>query len=948
MAGTFFTLRMLAVLDTSQVMAGLKMIQGQTASMQNVAGAAVGAGAIAVAGGMIMATKAAIDWEDAYAGVKRTVDTSDMSLEQANARYNELEGQLRSIGREIPITHDEIAKMAQTAGALGVPTESIDEFTKTAATLSRLSDDLSAEDSAFHMGKIRTIFGIDPDDLDNFASAVVGLGVKGASTEGEILSMAAMAGGAMSLFGAGVEDVLAFSSAFANVNVKAEAGGSAIQKMFLNAGMAVSEGNKHLAKFAEYAGMTTDEFSEWFRTDPAAAITQVVKGLSEMEDPLVGLRSLGINQARWTRGWASVISAQKEADQITGELGESMEISNKEMEEGTLLGEMAGTRFDTTAADIARLQFALHDLGITLGKTMIPIFRGAVEFILPLVQGFNDLLQSVPGLTAVLGPLVGILSILAAIRFGAHLLSWLLPMGPMGAMLANAWTGIFNTGILTPIIAAGKGLAIRVAAMLGIALGGPAATAAAASAGATTATAYAGAAGAGGLVGTLAGIIARLSPLAIPFVLVEGADQIFGTGDPIDNLPNVKNGKMTIGKGMFQMQFEDDPKGGWGFKWPWESGGFLKQGQQDYRDALVGVATRGTEAATGRIGEAADNLRHMFSTVWSRALGTVKSSGGATGPGSASIEQMLAEIDGQVDAGGDEVVKSIYDIASEMQSAWDALSEKVKPPKNIGFDKRMGTLRQQLQQAYRQMHISVKKNDPVNAGYWLNRVQSIRGAMGNMRNNTRGVLQAANQAWRQHRGRVSKDTAHVGADAKNMGKNVRKGANDGKNGVQSAVNSINTLLHGVDLATSGTHMMNTWASGIRAGIGNVLTAAIAAAAAVRGKLGFSRPPLSGPLHDIRSWGPHMIDQWIDPMKMRMGRVRAMGDTLGTAITPNPRLQPVMPGLGAVRGARPGVTNVYRIGTLIADDGGIDELDRRIQKRKRMKGRGRMRYKDPED
>ena len=62
----------------------------------------LGAGT-AMAAGLGVAVKAAMDWESAWAGVKKTVDGTPQQMA-------ELEGELRGLAKTLPATHTEIAE----------------------------------------------------------------------------------------------------------------------------------------------------------------------------------------------------------------------------------------------------------------------------------------------------------------------------------------------------------------------------------------------------------------------------------------------------------------------------------------------------------------------------------------------------------------------------------------------------------------------------------------------------------------------------------------------------------------------------------------------------------------------------------------------------------------------------------------------------------------------
>src|SRR6188472_4095720 len=71
---------------------------------------------LAVGGGL--AVKAAIDWESAFAGVRKTVAATP-------AQFAELEDGLRSMATHIPVAANELAEIAEAAGQLGIKRRAI-------------------------------------------------------------------------------------------------------------------------------------------------------------------------------------------------------------------------------------------------------------------------------------------------------------------------------------------------------------------------------------------------------------------------------------------------------------------------------------------------------------------------------------------------------------------------------------------------------------------------------------------------------------------------------------------------------------------------------------------------------------------------------------------------------------------------------------------------------
>jgi hypothetical protein len=134
---------------------------------------------VATIGALGLATKAAIDWETAWAGVTKTVDGSDAEMAQ-------LEDGLRELARTLPATHKEIAAVAEAAGQLGVQREAIVGFTRTMIALGETTN-LSADEAATAFAQMANVMGTSQGEVDNLGSTLVALGNAGASTERDIV-----------------------------------------------------------------------------------------------------------------------------------------------------------------------------------------------------------------------------------------------------------------------------------------------------------------------------------------------------------------------------------------------------------------------------------------------------------------------------------------------------------------------------------------------------------------------------------------------------------------------------------------------------------------------------------------------------------------------------------------------------------------------------------------
>ncbi|MDK7233959.1 phage tail tape measure protein, partial [Staphylococcus caprae] len=162
-----------------------------------------------IVAGAGIALKAAIDYESAFAGVKKTVDGTPQQFEKLSAS-------IRNMAKEMPASATEIASVAEAAGQLGVPIGSIEGFTKTMINLG-VSTNLSAEEAATSIAKIGNIMQVSGDDLDSwsakFGAAVVGLGNNFATTESDIVQMSNRLAASGKLAGLTMPEILGLATA---------------------------------------------------------------------------------------------------------------------------------------------------------------------------------------------------------------------------------------------------------------------------------------------------------------------------------------------------------------------------------------------------------------------------------------------------------------------------------------------------------------------------------------------------------------------------------------------------------------------------------------------------------------------------------------------------------------------------------------------------------------
>lgn len=354
---------------------GVKKLGGIAAKGMAAVGASIVAAGTAVAGLGAAAIRVGIEFESAFAGVKKTVDASD---EQLSALHDGLIG----LSKEIPMTAAGLSAIAESAGQLGIDVDNIEEFTATMADLS-VATNLTAEEAATSFARFANIVGMSQEDFDKLGSVVVALGNNLATTEAEITAMAMRIAGAGSQVGLTEAQIMAFSSALSSVGIEAEAGGTAFSTLISKMSLAVAQGGAALTDFSDVAGMTGDEFREAFEQDAGQAILAFIQGLARINDEggsaIKTLDDIGLSDIRMR-------DALLRASGASDVFAEALDIANTAWDENIALSKEAEQRYKTMESRLQLLKNSLAALGIAIYESTDEGLGSAVD----LAMGWVD------------------------------------------------------------------------------------------------------------------------------------------------------------------------------------------------------------------------------------------------------------------------------------------------------------------------------------------------------------------------------------------------------------------------------------------------------------------------------------------------------------------------------------------------------------------------------
>jgi TP901 family phage tail tape measure protein len=500
-----------------------------------------------LAGLGIGAIKAASDFESSFAGIRKTVSDATDAMGNLTPIGREIQQGMRDLAKQIPINVNELNRIGEAAGQLGIKSTQILGFTKVMADLG-VTTNLSSDQAATALARFANIMdatkvAAGTFEFDRLGATIVGLGNNFATTEAEIVEFGLRIAGAGKIAGLTEAQVLGIGTALSSVGVEAEAGGTAVQKVLLNINQAVAQGNDNLEIFARTAGMNAQDFAAAWEKDAGTAFTKFVEGLGKSgKDATNILAELGLEDQRLIRSFLSLANAGDLLNRTMGQGG-------KDWQENIALVKEANQRYQTFESQLKMFWAQVRDVGVTIGTALLPTLRDMLAASKPLIgvveqlaHGFAALptpirviALGIAGLAAAAGPLIfvfGQLAMAASALTGAFAAKGLATarLLPLLASLRTAILGITWTSILAGATSLTSNFTALGASTL--TLGGRLTTLITAIRGITFASLVSGAAGAGlAIKGFAVATLAAAAPVVALGAALWGLYQILRAGE---------------------------------------------------------------------------------------------------------------------------------------------------------------------------------------------------------------------------------------------------------------------------------------------------------------------------------------------------------------------------------------------------------------------------------
>ena len=351
-----------------------------------------------------ISVKAAVDFDTALVGVGKTTNATEAELQQLGREF-------RAMALDIPVTAVELANIGEIAGRLGVQAPQISSFARNIAALGSATD-LTNEASAEFVARIQAITGLPANEVQNFASSLVELGNNLATSESEIAAFALRMAGAGNVAGLTQAELLGIAGSFSELGVRAERGGTAVQKVLFTMIDAINTAGPELETFAQTAGITAEDFAVLFEKDAGEAFTRFVEGLGRSGDQAFAVLSqLGLADQRLAQSFITLANAG-------GNLRENIDLSTAAFAENTALIEEAERRYASAASQFQIFKNNVTELAITVGQILLPPLISLTKILIPGIQAIAKFAEAHPTMTKLV-----VLAAVAIVGLGTALIA---------------------------------------------------------------------------------------------------------------------------------------------------------------------------------------------------------------------------------------------------------------------------------------------------------------------------------------------------------------------------------------------------------------------------------------------------------------------------------------------------------------------------------------------
>ncbi|MBF0131007.1 MAG: phage tail tape measure protein [Magnetococcales bacterium] len=334
---------------------------------------------VATAAGLTLAVNAAIDFETAMSNVRKVVDF------ETPQEFKMLTEDIKGMSRVIPIAINDLTKIAEAGGQMGIAAKDIRGFTQSVAQIS-VAFNMSADDAANAYGKIKNIFRLSIAEMDNFADAINHIGNSSVASEREMLNVIMRAGAISKNFGLLNKEVAALAATFLAIGRPMEVAGSAINAM-LTTLVTGSQREPAFKNAMLRIGLSAESMAEKISDKPQAALLEFLETVEKLDSKTRVITLENIFGRQWQDEVGSLVAGLDTYRQHLKLVENDTNFFNSTQKEFEI-------RLKSTQSQLNFAKNAFSEAAIALGDKFLPLVASAAQGLAKAMQSVVGVLNS--------------------------------------------------------------------------------------------------------------------------------------------------------------------------------------------------------------------------------------------------------------------------------------------------------------------------------------------------------------------------------------------------------------------------------------------------------------------------------------------------------------------------------------------------------------------------
>lgn len=422
--------RMEAVRDRQARMGAAR---GRYDKTQQLAGSMQGAGASALAGGVITATpliaagSAGMAFEDGMADIKKVVDFP------TPAAFRQMEQDILRLSTRIPVATEGLTAIVAAAGQAGIARGELMGFAEDAGKMG-IAFDTAADDAGAKMATWRTAFRMTQTEVRGLADQINYLGNNGPANALSISNVVTRIGPLGEVAGLAAGQIAALGSTIVGMGVEEEIAATGIKNtmLALTKGTAATKGQK-----AAYAalGLEATDMAKRMQTDAGGAIIDVMSRISKLSGDQ---QTAVLTQLFGSESVSAIAPLLTNLDLLKTNLNR---VGDATLYAGSMQKEYEG-RAATTSNAVLLMKHGIKAVAIEVGTAFLPQIKQGAAFLGQMAQKVHAFAQAHPGAIRAIGILVAIIAT-GLVVFGGLAMAVAAVLGPFALLqLTLTQTGI--------------------------------------------------------------------------------------------------------------------------------------------------------------------------------------------------------------------------------------------------------------------------------------------------------------------------------------------------------------------------------------------------------------------------------------------------------------------------------------------------------------------------